>query len=70
MLGHFHTPSIRQGGRKVPCYIAAADRLYLPAYSKDAAGVNALPMIRRHGYRCFAIVSGRVIERRTGVPPG
>jgi metallophosphoesterase superfamily enzyme len=63
VLGHFH-PSIRQGGRKVPCYIAAADRLFLPAYSKDAAGVSALPMIGRHGYCCFAIVSGTVVEMR------
>jgi uncharacterized protein len=61
VLGHFH-PSIRHGGRKVPCYLAAAARLYLPAYSQDAAGVSAMSMIRKHGYHCFAIVSGKVIE--------
>ncbi len=60
VVGHFH-PSIRHGGRKVPCYLAAPNRLYLPAYSQDAAGVSAMSIIRNHGYRCFAIVAGRVV---------
>ena len=60
VAGHFH-PSIRHAGRKVPCYLAAANRLYLPAYSQDAAGVSALSLVRKHGYRCFAIVGGEIV---------
>ena len=66
VLGHFH-PCIRVAGRKAPCYLAAAKRLILPAYSQDAAGVSAVSLIRR-GYRCFAIVAKEVVEMHAKEP--
>jgi putative SbcD/Mre11-related phosphoesterase len=61
VFGHFH-PCIMYRGRKVPCYLFAADRLVLPAYSLDAAGVNVSSNRRWRGFSCLAIVDGKVIN--------
>jgi metallophosphoesterase superfamily enzyme len=39
VLGHYH-PAGRHNGRKQPCYVVGPDRLVLPAFSRDAAGVD------------------------------
>jgi len=37
--GHIH-PCVVRGGRRRPCYLVGKHRLVLPAFSRDAAGVN------------------------------
>jgi putative SbcD/Mre11-related phosphoesterase len=62
VLGHFH-PCLRWGNRvAAPCYLIGADRIVLPAFSPDAAGVNVLRGRRWHGYRCAAIAGDRVLD--------
>lgn len=61
VLGHVH-PSVRHDGRKVPCYLVAPGRLVLPAFSRDAAGVDMTRTIRESGDRPVAIVGGRLVE--------
>jgi putative SbcD/Mre11-related phosphoesterase len=61
VLGHFH-PCVRYQGRKVPCYLASSRLLALPAYSKDAAGVNVQALKRWRDCCCFAIAAGKVFE--------
>jgi putative SbcD/Mre11-related phosphoesterase len=39
--GHFH-PVIRAGGLTAPCFLAAPDRIVLPAFSANAAGCDVL----------------------------
>jgi putative SbcD/Mre11-related phosphoesterase len=59
--GHVH-PSVRWQGRKVPCYLVGKNRIVLPAYSLDAAGVNVAKERAWHGYCCFAIRAGRLMD--------
>lgn len=45
-----------------PCYLTVPRRLILPAFSKDAAGVNVLSMRRWRGYRCHVVAEDRVLD--------
>jgi metallophosphoesterase superfamily enzyme len=44
------------------CYLVGPDRLVLPAYSREAAGVNVLSNGRWRRYRCCAIAEGQVLD--------
>jgi metallophosphoesterase superfamily enzyme len=44
-----------------PCYLAGPQRLILPAYSAEAAGVNILSSRRWRAYRCFVVAADRVL---------
>ena len=59
--GHIH-PALRRNGRKVPCFLAGRKRLVLPAYSQDAAGVHIAKDRTWHGFRCYAISRGKVMD--------
>jgi metallophosphoesterase superfamily enzyme len=59
--GHIH-PCLRWGGQAAPCYLLTSDRLVLPAFSTDAAGVNVLGDRRWSKYQCQAIVGGEVLD--------
>jgi putative SbcD/Mre11-related phosphoesterase len=62
VMGHLH-PCLRWGLHiAAPCYLIAADRIVLPAFSPDAAGVNVLRARRWRGYRCGAIAGDRVLD--------
>src|SRR5262245_13810659 len=68
--GHWH-PAWRWRGRKTPCFLVGATRLVLPAFSRDAAGVDARRVLEWQGLRPFVIVGGRLLEcgvhRRLGL---
>lgn len=60
--GHVH-PSLRWGSRiAAPCYLEGKRRLVLPAFSRDAAGVNVLREPRWRSYQCHAIAGERVLD--------
>jgi metallophosphoesterase superfamily enzyme len=60
--GHEH-PCLRCSARlRAPCYLAAAGRLILPAYSVDAAGVNVLRRPCWGAFRCAVIVGEDVLD--------
>jgi metallophosphoesterase superfamily enzyme len=59
--GHVH-PSVSRHGRKVPCFLVGPNRLVLPAYSQDAAGVNITKDPAWYGYRCCAIDRIKLID--------
>lgn len=63
VFGHFH-PSVRWGGRKVPCYLVGERQLVLPAFSTDAAGVNVLREKRWKEWRHYAIVGETVVASK------
>jgi putative SbcD/Mre11-related phosphoesterase len=45
-----------------PCYLSGRQRLILPAFSQDAAGVNVLSVRRWRGLRCQVIAGDRVVD--------
>ncbi len=49
VCGHFH-PCLRIQGRKIPCYVIGANRLILPAFSRDAAGVEVTALGLEKGF--------------------
>jgi putative SbcD/Mre11-related phosphoesterase len=51
--------SRRVGG---PCFLVSANRLILPAFSRDAAGVNVLGDPRWAQFRCHIIAGERVLD--------
>jgi putative SbcD/Mre11-related phosphoesterase len=51
--------SRRVGG---PCFLVSANRLILPAFSRDAAGVNVIGDARWDAFRCFVIAGERVLD--------
>jgi len=59
--GHLH-PALRWRGLRAPCYLVAPKRIILPAFSRDAAGVNVLREPSLFGYRCAVIVGERVLD--------
>lgn len=60
--GHFH-PAMPLGRHGLlPCYLTTPQRLVLPAYSRDAAGVNILGIPRWRGYRCLVIGGSQVVD--------
>jgi putative SbcD/Mre11-related phosphoesterase len=62
VFGHFH-PWLRWSrGVEGPCYLVAPDRLVLPAFSADAAGVNVLRDRRWRAYRCCVTAGEKVLD--------
>lgn len=60
--GHHH-PCLRWGRRvAAPCYLVGPERIVLPAFSADAAGVNVLGSCCWHGYRCCALAGEAVLD--------
>jgi putative SbcD/Mre11-related phosphoesterase len=58
ITGHHH-PVLRVSGRTAPCFLAAVDRIILPAFSHNAAGLDVLTARipetwRQHSFRCLA----------------
>jgi uncharacterized protein len=45
-----------------PCFLTGPRRLILPAFSKEAAGVNILSVRRWRGLHCQAIADDRVLD--------
>jgi putative SbcD/Mre11-related phosphoesterase len=45
-----------------PCYLVSGERLILPAFSRDAAGVNVLSVARWRSFRCYAIAADEVLD--------
>ena len=60
--GHEH-PWVRWTEHlSAPCYLVGVERLVLPAFSADAAGVNVLGAQRWRAYRCCVIAGDRVLD--------
>jgi metallophosphoesterase superfamily enzyme len=53
---------LRWRGLRVPCFLVASDRIILPAFSRDASGVNVLREPSLFGYRCAVIADNRVLD--------
>jgi metallophosphoesterase superfamily enzyme len=51
--------SRRVGG---PCFLVSQNRLILPAFSRDAAGVNVLGDARWAAFRCYVVAGDRVLD--------
>lgn len=45
-----------------PCYLVGPRRLILPAFSREAVGVNVLSVRRWRPYRCLVIAGERVLD--------
>lgn len=54
IMGHWH-PATRMGHRKVPAFLVRDQQLILPAFSRDAAGVELQKDDRWRDWRCYAI---------------
>jgi metallophosphoesterase superfamily enzyme len=61
VCGHFH-PCLRWGRVAAPCFLVADQRIVLPAFSRDAAGVNVLGDGRWGNYRCLVPVGDEVLD--------
>jgi metallophosphoesterase superfamily enzyme len=60
--GHVH-PCLRWGlGLSAPCYLVGEDRLILPAFTAEAAGVNVLGKREWAAFRCCAIAGDKVLD--------
>jgi putative SbcD/Mre11-related phosphoesterase len=60
--GHLH-PCLRWREQiAAPCYLVGAERLILPAFSADAAGVNVLGDRRWRSLRCWVPTGERVLD--------
>jgi metallophosphoesterase superfamily enzyme len=60
--GHEHPWARWPGGLGGPCYLIGPTRLVLPAYSRDAAGVNVRGSGRWQGLRCAVIAGDEVLD--------
>ncbi len=66
VAGHEH-PVVRLARKdgsafQTPCFLSRANRLILPAFSEDAAGLNVLGSKEWRGYRCHAIIGEEVLD--------
>jgi putative SbcD/Mre11-related phosphoesterase len=62
ILGHVH-PCFRMSGRgSYPCYLVRESRIILPAFSRDAAGVNVLGDPTWCSFHCHVPVGDRVLD--------
>jgi metallophosphoesterase superfamily enzyme len=60
--GHEH-PWFRWSSRvSAPCFLFRPERLIVPAFSSDAAGVNVLRRQSWRGFRCFVIAGEDVLD--------
>jgi putative SbcD/Mre11-related phosphoesterase len=60
--GHEHPRAVWTERLAGPCYLVAPERLVLPAYSAEAAGVNVLGNRRWSHYRCCVIAGDQVLD--------
>jgi putative SbcD/Mre11-related phosphoesterase len=60
VMGHWH-PCVRRERRKLPCFLVAPDCLILPAFSRDAAGVDVDRDRQWDAFRRVVIVGERLI---------
>lgn len=61
VLGHWH-PAVRLNGRKRPCFLVGPRALVLPAYSRDAAGVDLRSEPRWRDWRFCVCLGTEVVE--------
>jgi metallophosphoesterase superfamily enzyme len=61
VCGHFH-PCLRRGRLAAPCFLVAARRIILPAFSRDAAGVSVFGDDRWRDYRCLVPAGDEVLD--------
>jgi putative SbcD/Mre11-related phosphoesterase len=59
--GHFH-PWLRWGRVSTPCYLVGERRLILPAFSRDARGVDVTGQRAWRRYRCCAVAGAEVLD--------
>jgi metallophosphoesterase superfamily enzyme len=59
--GHFH-PWLRWGRASTPCYLVGERSLVLPAFSRDALGVDVTGQHAWRRYRCCAVAGTEVLE--------
>src|ERR1019366_6313022 len=62
VMGHWH-PAIHLKRRKVPCFMSSGNRLLLPAFSLDAAGVDVRLDPRWRDWDCYVIDGNEVVQR-------
>jgi putative SbcD/Mre11-related phosphoesterase len=62
IMGHWH-PAVRVQGRKVPCFLVSRDCVVLPAFSRDAAGVDVARDARWKGFRQVAVVGDVLVQK-------
>ncbi len=60
--GHEHPWFRWSATLSAPCYLVGPNRLILPAYSADAAGVNVVRQRRWQAFRCAVIVGEDVLD--------
>ena len=60
--GHEHPVARWEGRVGGPCFLIGAERLVLPAFSLDAAGVNVLNEQRWRAFRCCVIAGDRLLD--------
>ena len=65
--GHWH-PSVRWGRVKCPCFVVESNRLILPAYSLDAAGVKLTADQLAADARFFAVAVSGIVEVNAKIP--
>jgi metallophosphoesterase superfamily enzyme len=53
---------IAPGAIESACYLVGSQHLVLPAYSREAAGVNVLAVRRWRDYRCCVLAGDRVLD--------
>jgi putative SbcD/Mre11-related phosphoesterase len=61
VFGHFH-PCVQLAGYTRPCYLVRKDRLMLPAFSRDARGVDVSKMARWRGWRRLVPVGDEILD--------
>jgi metallophosphoesterase superfamily enzyme len=61
VYGHFH-PSVRWGNLTAACFLISPQHIVLPAFSRDAAGVNVVGDPRWGDYRCLVPVGEEVLD--------
>lgn len=64
--GHIH-PVLRSGGLQAPCFVVGPDRIVLPAFSPNAAGLpigsaSMPPEWNRPDVRCVAGLDGAILD--------
>ncbi|WP_165074301.1 metallophosphoesterase [Paludisphaera rhizosphaerae] len=66
VIGHFH-PALRAGGLSTRCFVAGPRLLVLPAFSRDAAGLDVVSAARPKAWkgvdlRCLAAVDDSLLD--------
>jgi len=60
--GHWHPCLQLSGGQRAPCYLRSESHIILPAFSKDAAGVNVLSRLDWNDYEVHVCAGDRVLD--------